>query len=293
MDILKKTKNLHREIWITIIIMIIHISVLGQVKLFSGCVLDSSSHRPIPYSTISNLTTNQFVLADSDGKFSIMASNGDSIMLSHIGFTTQFKTAAHEEQFLYLSEKSVMLSEVRVSSKPLKFKEIKLGYNNTNFDNELYLQKNYRSAIFIKNEGILSGLIKSIVFNIKDKGKCKEGIKVLVFLPDTNDIKKSTLLLGEPLFIPHNKLRKVNVINIEKFKIPFGKEGVIISLETFDGNENCDPGKTIRLKASTQILHDYSLIGYGKNKWGTYNFPKYGYTFTPQIGIILLVPTTK
>lgn len=287
MDISKKI-FFFQEVCITLFIIVTHTSVFGQVKLFSSSVFDSASHRFLPFSTIVNLNTNQFILADSVGKFSIAISNGDSIMLSHIGFSTQVKTIDNKDQVFYLSKESEILSEIRVFSKSLKFKEINLGYNNTKFNTELSLQKDYRSAVFIKNEDRLSGLIKSVVFKLKNKGKCNEGIKVLIFLPDTNNVKKSNLLLGEPIYIPHEKIRNVNVINIESLKIPFGQEGIIISLETFGGNENCDPQKTIMLKASTKILYDYSLIGYGKNKWETYNFPKHGYTFTPLIGIILL-----
>lgn len=278
----------YKEVCILLFIILIHTSVFGQIKLFSGFVLDSASHRSLPFATITNLNTNQFVLADSAGKFSIAKSNGDSIMLSHVGFSTQVKTIVNHDQIFYLSKEFEILTEISVFSKSVKSKEINLGYNNTKFNTELSLQKDYRSAVFIKNEDMLSGFIKSVVFKLKNKGECNEGIKVLIFLPDTNNIKKSNLLLGEPIYIYHKKIRKVNVINIENLKIPFGQEGIIISLETFGGNENCDPKKTIMLKATTQILNDYSLIGYGKNKWGTYNFPKHGYTFTPQIGIILL-----
>lgn len=271
-------------------IMVIHNPLIAQAKLISGVIVNAANNISLGNSTVNNITKGKFVFADSTGTFSIQASEGDTLIITHVGFNSNVEIVDFNNKIFYLSENIKELPSVIVNTNPTKFREINIGYNQTKYDTRIDLQKNYRTGALIVNDQSTIGMVKTIIFNIKSKGSCNQGVKLLIIKPDTNDIRKSTLLLAAPIFIPDFKLRRITKINVENLKIPFDKEGLLISLETYGGEEICDPEKTILIKATQHIFREVRLIGYGNNKWNTMGFKKYGHVNTPQIGIIVLTP---
>lgn len=84
----------------------------------TGMVLDSLTLEPLPYVTVMNRRTNNGTSTDVNGNFSLVASAGDSILLSSLGYIRRkYVLRAHETAVLiFMREFAITLEPVLIYS---------------------------------------------------------------------------------------------------------------------------------------------------------------------------------
>ena len=87
--------------------------VLAQSQTISGTVLNAEDEQPVIGASVQVKGTSKGTITDVDGKFSIDAEPGATLVVSFIGMATQ-EVAAADGVVINLSEDSKQLDEVMV-----------------------------------------------------------------------------------------------------------------------------------------------------------------------------------
>lgn len=95
-----------------IVLLVLPFTAAAQI---SGRVLDAGTNQPLPGANIILQNTTTGTSADEDGNFTIDAQEGDILVVSFVGFTTQEVTAEQNMQ-IFLEPNEEMLGEIVVSS---------------------------------------------------------------------------------------------------------------------------------------------------------------------------------
>ena len=273
------------KLWLVLIFLISHNFILCQTVSVNGVLMNSMNNVVIPSATILNNTTGKFILSDSIGRFSLQISKKDSITISHIGYNSLTIKIDTNLNNIYLTAKKILLDEVTVVVRKASISREHFGYDLIKGKNRLDLQKYYRHAVYFQNNQKIKGIIKKINFNIHKKGKCYNGVRILIFNVDSLDIKKSIVLLSKPIELPYKKIGYKNKIDVSLDSIQFPLNGVIVSIESFDWQESCQPNNMMQIKSTENITEVVNLIGFGNNIWELMEYPNWRYT--PEIGIIV------
>ena len=74
-------------------------------------------------------------------------------------------------------------------------------------------------AIYIENKLKKQGWIKDISFKVKNRGSCKNSIRVRLLQVDSLENAPSIDLLNENIIVKYNELKKITHIDISNYKI--------------------------------------------------------------------------
>ena len=100
---------------------------LAQQKSISGTILDETGG-PLPGATVLVEGTNRGVTTDFDGNFSIQASEGETLIVSYVGYADQSIPVGSQDSYSATLSPDNELEEVVVTSLGIKREAAQLGY---------------------------------------------------------------------------------------------------------------------------------------------------------------------
>ena len=132
-------------------------AVQQQTKRVSGTVVDANGD-PIIGAAIQVKGTTQGTITDADGKFNLQARQGQTLVLSYVGYTTQEVKVTNSNNYnIVLKEDSQALEEVVVTAMGLTKSRKSLGYSAQDVNAE-ELMKNKQTNIVNSLAGKIAGV---------------------------------------------------------------------------------------------------------------------------------------
>ena len=117
-----------------------------QQKTVTGNITDADG-LPLPGATIAVENTTNGVTTNFDGDFSITAANGDTLIISYVGYTNARITVGSANSYNISLQPDNLLEEVVVTSLGIKRDTKALGYAVQNVDSETIANSNATDAI--------------------------------------------------------------------------------------------------------------------------------------------------
>ncbi|MGF1558984.1 MAG: carboxypeptidase-like regulatory domain-containing protein [Flavobacteriaceae bacterium] len=153
--------------------------LVGRSQSISSIILDSATHKPVPYATIQLF--NKGAITNEEGRFSLnfdrVVSETDSLKISSIGYNTIHRPlASFTEPIIYLAPKAIELNPVIVTNKnytpeeiiALVKKNIEKNYNTSLTKRRLFLRETYRSSVTKSNYELIESTIEALNKNFLD-----------------------------------------------------------------------------------------------------------------------------
>ncbi|ADB40965.1 carboxypeptidase-like regulatory domain-containing protein [Spirosoma linguale] len=206
-----------------------------------GRVLSKESQRAIPYATIYLKNNAVGCHADEHGEF-ILDAKGitkDSVYIQSVGYTTlriAFQNAVSTSSF-YLTESPITLQTVNVQ----KQKQTSSIWKGATEDHKGFIFGQMGGsmlrevALYIPNDEKKEGFLNAAGFYVVRFGKHKTPFRVRVYEPDGDMPGKD--LLTENVVIHASGPNRYCTVDLRKYNIPFGKNGVFISMEWLNLND--------------------------------------------------------
>jgi TonB-linked SusC/RagA family outer membrane protein len=153
-------------VFLTMLFCILSVFVQAQVKTVSGKVINEKG-APVPFATIHIKGTKQGVSADAEGRFSIKASNDQTLQITGVGVTPKEIVVDNSTGFLSVevSANDTKLTEVVVTALGIQRRARDLGYSTSKISNQTLTQAKV-TDISTGLEGKISGL----QVNLSDNG---------------------------------------------------------------------------------------------------------------------------
>ena len=268
----------------------------------SGVVSSSDSGEPLPGVAVSEKGTNNATLTDFDGKFSIKAANGVTLVFSSMGTETQEVVATSDFLQVSLNSSSSQLNEVVVTALGMSREKKSLGYatqevdgaavttvKDANFVNSL---SGKVAGVQIKSSGTLGGSANVVIRGSSSLTGNNQALFVVDGMPISNSTgNSSNIARGRGGYDYGNAAMDINPEDIEKISVLKGaaatalygsraSNGVIL-ITTKSGNSSKGK-KTLGVTASmgitvgtvnenTFVRHQQSYgPGYGRYYGGAY-----------------------
>ena len=268
----------------------------------SGVVSSSDSGEPLPGVAVSEKGTNNATLTDFDGKFSIKAANGVTLVFSSMGTETQEVVATSDFLQVSLKSSSSQLNEVVVTALGMTREKKSLGYatqdvdgaevtrvKDANFVNSL---SGKIAGVQIKNSGTLGGSANVVIRGSSSLTGNNQALFVVDGMPISNSTGNgSGVATGRGGYDYGNAAMDINPEDIENISVLKGaaatalygsraSNGVIL-ITTKSGKSNKGK-KTLGVTASmgitvgtvnenTFVRHQQSYgPGYGRYYGGNY-----------------------
>ena len=121
--------HLRKLLLLTVAILISSQIINAQSILIKGKVVDASNGSPVESATISAKSSNKTAVTKQDGSFEILATKGEKLMISYIGFEGQQVTATGDDISVRLSAENKQLSEIVVTALGIKKDKKIIGYS--------------------------------------------------------------------------------------------------------------------------------------------------------------------
>ena len=268
----------------------------------SGVVSSSDSGEPLPGVAVSEKGTNNATLTDFDGKFSIKAANGVTLVFSSMGTETQEVVATSDFLQVSLKSSASQLNEVVVTALGMSREKKSLGYatqevdgaavttvKDANFVNSL---SGKVAGVQIKSSGTLGGSANVVIRGSSSLTGNNQALFVVDGMPISNSTGNSSdIARGRGGYDYGNAAMDINPEDIEKISVLKGaaatalygsraSNGVIL-ITTKSGNSSKGK-KTLGVTASmgitvgtvnenTFVRHQQSYgPGYGRYYGGAY-----------------------
>ena len=122
-----------------ILLWLMSLTVAMAQQTITGVVLDDQG-QPLPSATVQIKGTNTGTSTDFDGNYSIAASNGDVLVFSYVGFSTQEVGVAGQDQINVTLAADNQLDEVVVSALGVSREKKSLGYAQQSVQGETLVQ---------------------------------------------------------------------------------------------------------------------------------------------------------
>lgn len=132
-----------------IVALVISMSVIAQSTV-TGTVVDDKN-APVPYASVGVKNTKRGTTADANGKFSISAASGETLVISAVNYTPQeFAVTGAGEISVQLTVSSQTLNEVVVTALGIKREKRQLTYSTQEVKGQTLVQA--------KQDNIVNGL---------------------------------------------------------------------------------------------------------------------------------------
>ncbi len=176
--------------------------VRAQETIIEGQIVNLD-HRPIAYAHVILLRNLTGTVSDSAGRFSMSLKYGDTLIISHIGYTTRVYSF-NESSLLYdhrleivLLDKTYELKEVVITTFPKTWEEFKYAFENLKTDDEvqpadLHLDKEIMTGYNIPQGGFgvtMNGPITALYNMFSREAKSKRKLAIL----QENDRRTKTI----------------------------------------------------------------------------------------------------
>ena len=212
----------------------------------SGTVSDSAGV-PIPGATVLVLDTNNGVTTDFDGNFSIMASAGDVLSVSYVGYTAQNITVGSSTTINVVLSTDNTLEEVVVTALGITREAKSLGYAQqrvTGDDLTKTKQTDFKTALAGKVAGVQVITGTSSTYEpsaIRLRGETDvlyvvDGIKVSSTDINTDNIDNITVLKGAAATALYGSEAKSGVIIITSKRAKAGESYITVDHNTTVSN---------------------------------------------------------
>jgi TonB-linked SusC/RagA family outer membrane protein len=169
----------------------------AQEKTISGTISDPSG-LPLPGATVIVKGTSSGTSTDFDGKYSINANTGATLVFSFVGYTTkEIKVGASSTINVQLSEDASLLDEVVITALGIKREKKSLGYatqevtgetvskvQSQNFVNSL---SGKIAGLDIKSSGTLGGSVNAVIRGSSSIAGNNQALFVVDGVPVNND----------------------------------------------------------------------------------------------------------
>ena len=109
---------------------------LAQQKSVSGTILDETGG-PLPGATVLVDGTNRGVTTDFDGKFSIQVSEGETLIVSYVGYADKSIPVGSQDSYSATLSPDNELEEVVVTALGIERESKSLGYSVSRVDTEI------------------------------------------------------------------------------------------------------------------------------------------------------------
>ena len=110
-------------------------SAMSAQETISGTITDENGV-PLPGATIVVVETNDGTTTDFDGNYSINASEGQTILLSYVGYETLTLKVSDDSNFDISLKQSGALDEIVVTALGISREKKSLGYSVTEVDGD-------------------------------------------------------------------------------------------------------------------------------------------------------------
>ena len=108
------TNHMKQRLWL-IFLYLIPMGLLAQTGTITGTLTDASTDEGLAFANIFNLTTTIGTVTDLDGNYEILASVGDILEMSYVGYESAKATVTGIEKMNFaLNSSSALLNEVVV-----------------------------------------------------------------------------------------------------------------------------------------------------------------------------------
>jgi len=167
----------------------------------SGIVSDAASGEPLPGVAVSQKGTNNATLTDFDGKFSLIAEKGATLVFSSMGMETQEVVASSDFLQVSMEAAASQLDEVVVTALGISREKKSLGYatqevdgaevtkvKDANFMNSL---SGKVAGVSIKSSGTLGGSANVVIRGYKSLTGNNQALFVVDGIPISNSTGNS------------------------------------------------------------------------------------------------------
>ena len=196
----------------------------------SGVVSSSDSGEPLPGVAVSEKGTNNATLTDFDGKFSIKAANGVTLVFSSMGTETKEVVATSDFLQVSLNSSSSQLNEVVVTALGMSREKKSLGYatqevdgaavttvKDANFVNSL---SGKVAGVQIKSSGTLGGSANVVIRGSSSLTGNNQALFVVDGMPISNSTgNSSNIARGRGGYDYGNAAMDINPEDIEKISV--------------------------------------------------------------------------
>ena len=215
-------------------------SSMAQSFTLSGEVTDLRTEEQIKHATVKNLTSGLSVLTDHAGGFKLPANQGDTLLVSAVGYTTDTVAVIGTQKFVLLQLKPItkLLEEVVVSG---TLKEIRKS--NSPIAVETYspkfFKKNVTSSVF-EALSIVNGIQPQVNCNVCNAGDIHingmEGPYTMVLIDGMPMVSNLATVYGFS-GIPASLIKRIEIVKGPSSTL-YGSEAVagLINIITKDPN---------------------------------------------------------
>ncbi|MDA9051564.1 SusC/RagA family TonB-linked outer membrane protein [Schleiferiaceae bacterium] len=239
----------------------------------SGVVSDAGSGEPLPGVAVSEKGTNNATLTDFDGKFTIKAANGTTLVFSTMGMETKEVVASSDFLQISLEAASSQLDEVVVTALGISREKKSLGYatqevdgssvstvKDANFMNTL---SGKVAGVSIKSSGTLGGSSNVVIRGYKSLTGNNQALFVVDGVPISNATgNSSNVASGRGGYDYGNAAMDINPEDIENISVLKGAAATaiygsrasngVVMITTKSGKSTGK--KTLGITASTGII---------------------------------------
>ncbi|QNA43603.1 TonB-dependent receptor [Lacibacter sediminis] len=219
-------------------LMLMAAVVNGQTVSVKGEVIDLRSEERVKHATVRNLQTSQSVLSDHRGEFSVTVSNGDTIVISAIGYFSDTVTVSPSTKMIsvQLQPATKSLEEVVISG---TLREIRKS--NSPIAVESYSAKFFKknaSATVFEALSIVNGVQPQLNCNVCNTGDIHingmEGPYTMVLIDGMPVVSNLATVYGFS-GIPANLIKRIEIVKGPSSTL-YGSEAVagLINIITKD-----------------------------------------------------------
>lgn len=282
--------------------------LFAQTRTVKGTVVDESGI-PMPGVTVVVKNTTQGVSTDFDGKYTIQAKQGDVLVFSYVGFSTQEKTISGGSGSLTvdvtLKEDTQQLGEVVVTALGIKRSEKALGYALQEVDGTKLLESrdaNVTNALsgkvsglqVVKGAGGMAGSSKIILRGQNSLTGDNQPLVVVDGIPIDNKASGAADIWGNSGMDMGNGLQDINPEDIESVTVLKGASAAalygsragngVILITTKSGKQQQGLGITISSSLATEGIFVKPKLqeNFAQGSDGAYN-PKTVSSWGPKI----------
>lgn len=253
-------------------------------------VICNHEKSPLPYTNVALLKNNGGTSSNEKGEFQINnICIDDTIKITNIAYYPKLIGVSKliNNDTIYLEEQIKQLSEITVINF-VKFKNEKdIGFLDYVSNASYSLHPGNQMAVFIENKIKKEGWLKAVSFKVKEKGTCKNSIRVRVLQLDPKDNEPSYDILNADIILNFNDLKRTNHIDISRFKILMPKEGVFVVLEWVGPEIYCDENSYTTISGNSKVASNLVWLNQRDRVWDHKDIPQLrnGNFMTPNISL--------
>ncbi len=247
----------------------------AQEKTISGTVSDDSG-LPLPGATVLVKGTTTGVSTDFDGKYSIKANQGATLVISFVGYTTrEVKVGASNSINIKMSEDAQALDEVVITALGISKDPSKLAYSVAKVDAEEVIKANQADVVnalagkttgvqINSSSGLAGGSSRIVIRGVSSLNFNNSPLYVIDGVPISNsenqfDASDSDQALfygstsGGSINIDPNQIKNLTVLKGAAASAIYGSRAAngVIVIETKKGRENTPA--TFNFKSTTSL----------------------------------------